>query len=768
MDFSKYKTIQQIETLITFHKDQGIEIPDGLLKRYEELLESSDSIYKHFCNKIHYSDELKECIESTVKQLLEDGEKAKKPGLLLGKIQCGKTRAFVGVIGLAFDKGVDVCVVFTKGTNALISQTVNRLKYDFRDFSRNSDRKDCNTVAVYDIMKKRNGLGVQLINGQKNIIVCKKEHSNVNVLIDVFQNKSPLLKEKKVLIVDDEADFVTRSFRTKNNTVSQGTVGKLIDKFIDKLNYCRYLQVTATPYSLYLQPDCSVQVENGCVKPFKPRFTTLVPIHDKYIGGKEYFIDSNDSSSMYSNIFHSVGDDCLDRMLCKNKHNRILNNITSTLLMQDLRWALMSYFVASAIRQIQELAENPQKVYTTSFVMHISTDTESHSWQYELVTNLIGKWTSDLNSIIPLFTSVYDDFNESIQKGIDQKLITVSIPKIEDVWEKVKDNFVNSKYNVQVVNSDENVNDLLDENGQLELEYDLNIFIGGLILDRGITIEHMLGFMYGRRPQKGQQDTVLQHCRMYGNRSKEDMAVTRLHTTFSLHNIMARINEMDDQLRDWFVNSKDDDRSAVFITLSPQKNIIPCNSGKLAISNLTTIKPFKRITTSGFQTDSNTAIKGTVSEIDNILTTQKNYKKDDVFEIDIDVVVEILQKIRTTYIYNRAIDENSEYEWDVAEMIGCIKYATKNGDGKMFCLHRTNRDMSRKRANGNFVDAPEDGNKDTPLVRAAAKVKPVIIFLKQNGKEEKGWRNAEFYWPVLRMPLNIAPAVFSSNNPISD
>ena len=57
MDFSKYKTIQQIETLITVHKDQGIEIPDGFLKRYGELLESSDSIYKHFCNKIHYSDE---------------------------------------------------------------------------------------------------------------------------------------------------------------------------------------------------------------------------------------------------------------------------------------------------------------------------------------------------------------------------------------------------------------------------------------------------------------------------------------------------------------------------------------------------------------------------------------------------------------------------------------------------------------------------------------------------------------------------------------
>lgn len=571
MDYSKY-TISQLEGLLSFLKDSGMAIPEELLTRYEKLVRESESIYQHFCNHISYSPELKKCIESTVEHLLEEGEQAKKPGLLLGKIQCGKTRAFVGVIGLAFDKGVDVCVVFTKGTNALISQTVNRLKYDFRFFSKNNRANGgVKTVAVYDIMKKRGGLGVQLINGQKNIIVCKKEYANVTVLNDVFSNKSPLLKDKKILIVDDEADFVTRSFRTKHNVVSQGTVGRLIDAFIDKLNYCRYLQVTATPYSLYLQPNCSVQVENGCVKPFKPRFTTLVPIHDRYIGGKQYFVDSNDPASMYSNIFHDINDGCFERMLFKNKHNRILNNVDTSLYMADLRWALLSYFVASAIRQLQELEECPNSAYTTSFVMHISTDTDSHSWQYDLVTNLIDKWKADLTKIKPLFESVYLDFRESIQKGIAQNLISVDIPAIDKVWAKVAENFSDSNYNVQIINSDENVNDLLDENGQLELEYDLNIFIGGLILDRGITIEHMLGFMYGRRPQKGQQDTVLQHCRMYGNRSKEDMAVTRLHTTFYLHDIMARINEMDDQLREWFVNPKDEDMSAVFIALSPQK-----------------------------------------------------------------------------------------------------------------------------------------------------------------------------------------------------
>ena len=42
-----------------------------------------------------------------------------------------------------------------------------------------------------------------------------------------------------------------------------------------------------------------------------------------------------------------------------------------------------------------------------------------------------------------------------------------------------------------------------------------NLFIGGQILDRGITINNLIGFYYGRNPKKFQQDTVLQHSRMY-------------------------------------------------------------------------------------------------------------------------------------------------------------------------------------------------------------------------------------------------------------
>lgn len=88
-------------------------------------------------------------------------------------------------------------------------------------------------------------------------------------------------------------------------------------------------------------------------------------------------------------------------------------------------------------------------------------------------------------------------------------------------------------YNISVVNSDDDVSTMLNEEGQLKLSHTVNIFIGGSILDRGITISNMLCFFYGRNPKKFQQDTVLQHARMYGARDKKDMAVTR----FIRHNL---------------------------------------------------------------------------------------------------------------------------------------------------------------------------------------------------------------------------------------
>ena len=66
-------------------------------------------------SKFPVTQEKEDCVNGTVEQLLADVPNAEEPGLLLGKIQCGKTDTFENIIGLAFDRGIDIAIVLTKG-----------------------------------------------------------------------------------------------------------------------------------------------------------------------------------------------------------------------------------------------------------------------------------------------------------------------------------------------------------------------------------------------------------------------------------------------------------------------------------------------------------------------------------------------------------------------------------------------------------------------------------------------------------------------------
>jgi len=148
------------------------------------------------------SEELEACVRNTVEALLSSETDARRPGMLLGKIQSGKTRAFLGIIASAFDNGFDVAVVLTKGTKTLAQQTVNRISNEYRMF------RDAEELAVYDIMNVPN-LTDWEIDRHKLIFVAKKETNNMRRLVNLFAETHPRLRSKRVLIVDDEADFAS-------------------------------------------------------------------------------------------------------------------------------------------------------------------------------------------------------------------------------------------------------------------------------------------------------------------------------------------------------------------------------------------------------------------------------------------------------------------------------------------------------------------------------------------------------------------------------
>ena len=800
-----YRTKDECLAAIETFKIVGVEPKDWMLEQLEmfEKLESdsviindSDTpIWDTLQAKYPYGvmpQEKVDCVENTVDLLLEEGEHAEEPGLLLGKIQCGKTDTFEDIIGLSFDKGVDIAIVFTKATKALVNQTIRRMKKDYQWFKASDDRKQRSTINIYDIMDiGKDGLKQARVESCKTVIVCKKQVNNMERLIELFKTKSTFLKKKKVIIVDDEADFASRNYRavkleakndeygnpmTQQAEVDMAPISQQIDDFRQIPEYCRYLQVTATPYSLYLQPQGELNLNGNIVKPFKPRFTSLVPTHDSYIGGQQYFVESANPDSMYSHLYHQLEPKCIKVLGHEDK--RYLKNAISSGNIYGLTYALVAYFMATAIRRIQ-VREERDNDYKTSAIIHVEIDKKNHDWQKRLVERLmesiksaiVDEEQSDLRVWVAIEKN-YQDFIQSNQKGRDEGLIKVEVPSKEAVLEEIRDIFSSRcrNYHVQMVNSNEEVEKLLDEEtGELRLDCAANIFIGGNILDRGVTIKNLLCFFYGRNPRTFQQDTVLQHARMYGARSKEDMAVMRLHTTPHIYKILVRMNELDEQLRQWFIDGKDQQEpNAVFVGYD--KNIKPCASTKIKVSNALMLKPQKRILPVGFWTGTKTATKQAMHSIRNLIVTAPDYTRKDedgFFEMDKSTVVKIIQLIETTFVYDDK-HYNKDRKNDIKELLCALEYCTDKSNGKIWALHRENRNMNRLRENGAYIDAPEDGRTDLRPARQKATDAPVVMFIQQNGAgckdangENIGWNDAPFYWPVLHTQEYINPVMFA-------
>ena len=75
-----------------------------------------------------------QCAEDTTAELLNTATTSDHPGMLLGKVQSGKTRTFISILALAFDNGFDIAIVLSKNSTALIEQTHKRLSSEFNDF----------------------------------------------------------------------------------------------------------------------------------------------------------------------------------------------------------------------------------------------------------------------------------------------------------------------------------------------------------------------------------------------------------------------------------------------------------------------------------------------------------------------------------------------------------------------------------------------------------------------------------------------------------
>lgn len=312
------------------------------------------------------------------------------------------------------------------------------------------------------------------------------------------------------------------------------------------------------------------------------------------------------------------------------------------------------------------------------------------------------------------------------------------------------------------VNSERQVEELLDEKGQLKLTNPINIFIGGQILDRGITIDNLIGFYYGRRPNKFQQDTVLQHSRMYGNRKLEDLAVTRFYTTGDIYQAMKSIHEFDSALREAFEKGGHEE-GIVFIQKDEENRIVPCSPNKILLSTITSLRPHKRILPIGFQTKYKSYITKTLNLLDAEILS--GIDKDGVRLIELSKAKKITNLIDSMFVYD------SGYEWNKEAFSASLEYlslnsASKELAGKVWIVARKDREIKRIDSVGRYEDAPDTpkGEKgETRVGRELAENIPTLILLRQKGLEQDGWMGSPFWWPVLIVPRQTKTVIFASD-----
>jgi hypothetical protein len=688
-------------------------------------------------------------IKNTVTKLLDTETNINSPGMLLGKIQSGKTRNYIGIIALALDNGFDGAIILTKGTRALSKQTLQRVSKEFQSFTDNE------MLLAFDVMTSSSNLTGYEMN-KKLIFISKKQSDNMIRLIELF-SKNELIS-KRILIIDDEADYASVGYKkTKDDPLDVNTTTKQIDDLRKLLKNSSFLQVTATPYSLYLQPE-NIEIKGIEFKPIKPAFTELVPVSEDYIGGDFYFIDSQDENNVASYLYIPISQSELEVLSHEDRRKFKLEDTLRSEAISSLRLAMVSFIVGGCIRRIQQLKEG-SRLTKFSFIMHTEQRKDAHQWQATVVSSLLD---SLINAVKNDFTVCHDLIKEAYEDLIQSVSITkLYIPSVTEVKEEFSKYLTQGFVRIDIVNSEKEIEELLDDQGQLKLRTPLHIFIGGQILDRGVTIANLIGFYYGRNPKRFQQDTVLQHSRMYGFRTKDDLTVTRFYTAPHIYEIMKQMHEFDSSLRSSVESGTD--KSVIFIRTDDNNVIRPCNPNKIKLSNVKSLKPFKRILPVGFQTEKLAVLRPITNYLDKkIDQLKKSIPAENAFLITYDEAEDIINKIKESII----MEEEEGYLFNWEETLTILKFLSnidKVNQG-VWCLVRTDRNISRMVTKGHakYSDAPDTASTDGALARKTAINNPMLILLKQNGKEESGWRGAPFYWPVIFVQENTKTVIFSS------
>jgi len=428
-------------------------------------------------------------------------EELAETGIVIGKVQSGKTSNFISVLALAFDNGYNMAIVLGGNTLELLKQNASRIEEAFHV---NAERLTVLKTNDHKTLINSSRIKEFIENGRKVIIVGLKHTKHIDQIAEIFDND--FLANQSVLIIDDEGDQATLNTKAYKSSFSK-TYGAVLSLKGKLKSHC-FLSVTATP-------QANILIETFDI--LSPDFGELVYPGEDYCGLQE---------------FH--GSDC-DKHVCEipASEGNLLDDVG---VPASVYKAMAMFFVGNAIRYSRGdignhamLVHPSQKKYDHHIVMS-KLQAILDDWKSKAKTKLSGR--NDI-SYLALQKQLKEAYTEFVMDGI------VCVPFEE--LERTALSRIKECSPVLLCNSDENASDS-------SALYRTNIFVGGNLVERGITIKG-LAITYITRRAKGKSnvDNTEQRARWFGYKAGY-LDVCRVFTTKDIKEDFISILEHDEDM----------------------------------------------------------------------------------------------------------------------------------------------------------------------------------------------------------------------------
>lgn len=434
-------------------------------------------------------------------------------GIVIGRVQSGKTSNFISLAALAFDNGYQICIVLGGNKNNLLDQNQKRIECYLRVditqiaiLSTKNNKSLVNSEKIKDFLK----------NGRKVVIIGLKIPKHINKIIEVI-NSDPYLKSVYTLIIDDEGDQAT--LNTGIMTKSVSATYKAACDLKNILEHHCFVSVTATPQANILIDVCDI---------LSPDFGKLVYPGEDYCGLSEFHGEKQDIfvKNIPDDEPSLLDEDCIPTTLYK---------------------ALAVFYIGGAIRKYR----GDQRAH--SMLIHPSQKKYDHKVVLDKVDSIITKWKNlaemilngknDISYQSKLKTHLLEAYESFKNDG-------VLVPSFSEL-EKVALKCIMECSKSHLCNSDEDAS----ENAKL---YQYNIFVGGNMVERGITFKG-LAVTYIIRRAKGISniDNTEQRARWFGYK-REYLDVCRIFASKDIKRDFSHILEHEEELWDSIERAQED------------------------------------------------------------------------------------------------------------------------------------------------------------------------------------------------------------------